>query len=50
MDSPFTQMPHPAYSPDLAPCYFGIFGTVKESFDGQEFETEDDLLSAIEEF
>lgn len=50
LDSLFTRMPHPPYSPDLAPCDFGVFGTVKESFEGQEFETEDELLSAIVRF
>ena len=42
-------MPHLCYSPDLAQCDFEVFGTVKESFEGQEFETEDEILSAIED-
>ena len=50
LNTSLTLMPHPCYSPDLAPCDFGVFGTVKESFEGQEFETEDEILSAIEDF
>lgn len=46
----FTLMPHPAYSPDLAPSDFGIFGTMKQSFVGQDFETEEQLIQAIYNF
>ncbi|KAH0792573.1 histone-lysine N-methyltransferase SETMAR-like protein [Histomonas meleagridis] len=41
---------HPPYSPDLAICDFGLFGTMKNSFAGNEFETEDDLTEAIKKF
>lgn len=45
--SNFERIPHPPYGPDLAPSDFGLFGTVKESFEGREFESEVELLSAI---
>ena len=41
---------HPAYSPDLAICDFGLFGTMKESFKGNDFEDEDELLEAFKIF
>ena len=40
----FKKVPHPPYSPDLALCDFGIFGTVKTQFEGREFESEDELF------
>lgn len=46
----FTLMPHPCYSPDLAPSDFGIFGTMKNSFIGQDFESEEALIEAIYNF
>lgn len=48
--SDLTLMPHPAYSPDLSPCDFGLFGTVKDSFAGRSFSSEKDLIEAIENF
>lgn len=44
------KLDHPAYSPDLAPCDFGLFGTMKEYFEDKEFETEEELFEAIMEF
>lgn len=41
---------HPAYSPDLSICDFGIFGTLKNSLVGNEFESEDELFDAIHNF
>ena len=41
---------HPAYSPDLAICDFGLFGTMKETFKGNDFENEEELLEAINHF
>ena len=49
-DSPFSIVPHPPYSPDLSPCDFGLFGTMKNSFKGQRFETEEQLLQTIDDF
>ena len=45
-----TLLPHPPYSPDLSPCDFGLFGTVKDSFQGRSFDSEKDLLDALYEF
>ena len=50
LDSPFTQMTDPAYIQDIVPCYLRVFRTMKENFEYQEFETEYELLSAIDEF
>lgn len=49
-NSPFSLIPYPPYSPDLSPCDFGLFGTMKNSFKGRSFDTEEDLLNAIDEF
>lgn len=46
----FQKVPHPPYSPDLALCDFGIFGTVKTSFEGKEFESENQLFEELENF
>ena len=48
--SPFERLDHPPYSPDLAICDFGLFGTIKDSFADQEFEDENELLQAVEHF
>lgn len=48
--SPFTLLPHPPYSPDLSPCDFAINGALKTSLEGCSFVSEDELLSAIENF
>ncbi|PAA80943.1 hypothetical protein BOX15_Mlig017865g3 [Macrostomum lignano] len=37
---------HPPYSPDLAPCSFFLFLTVKQQIRGQQFETPDAALQA----
>ena len=39
--------PHPAYSPDLVPSDFSIFGDVKRQLNGCSFESGDDLFTAI---
>ena len=41
---------HPSYSTDLAICDFGLFGTMKESFKGNDFEDEEELIEAIKSF
>lgn len=40
-------LPHPAYSPDLAPCDFFLFPTLKKSLRGRRFSTADE---AVDEF
>jgi hypothetical protein len=49
-------IPHPPYSPDLAPCDFALFPKLKMKLKGQHFETVSDIewelqavLDSIEE-
>jgi hypothetical protein len=39
--------PHPIYSPDLSPCNFWLFRFLKESMEGMELSTEDQIAEAI---
>ena len=48
--SKINKMDHPPYSPDLVPTDFGLFDTMKNSFTGCEFETEDELIKTIYNF
>lgn len=50
LNLPFVQLEHPPYSPDLAICDFGLFGSIKTSFGDQEFEDEMELFYGIEQF
>jgi histone-lysine N-methyltransferase SETMAR len=43
----FHRMPHPAYSPDLAPCDFYLFGTVKRQLKGYVAKTDDEIAYAF---
>jgi len=43
----WTVLPHPAYSPDLAPSDFHIFGPLKDYLRGQRFEDDDAVKSAV---
>ena len=36
-------LPHAPYSPDLAPCDFFLFPTIKQSIKGQHFNTDDEV-------
>jgi hypothetical protein len=38
---------HPAYSPDLAPSDFDLFGYVKQLLSGCQFANQDSLLQAV---
>ena len=40
-------LPHPPYSPDLAPSDYHVFGSVKEQLRGQRFETLEDIRKAV---
>ena len=40
---------HPAYSPDLAPSNFHLFGPLKDPFHGRRFGRESKLKSAMNE-
>jgi hypothetical protein len=37
-----TVVPHPPYSPDLAPSDFHLFGALKDAICHTKFETDDD--------
>ncbi|XP_061705471.1 histone-lysine N-methyltransferase SETMAR-like [Cydia pomonella] len=41
-----TILPHPPYSPDLAPCDFYLFPKIKEKLKGRRFENKEDALAA----
>lgn len=43
----WTVLPHPAYSPDLAPSDFHMFGPLKEYLRGQRFGNDDAVKSAV---
>ena len=40
-------LPHPAYSPDLAPSDFHLFGPLKDPLCGRRFDSESELKSAV---
>lgn len=40
---------HPPYSPDLAPCDFGLFPHIKSQLRGRLFADEDELIAAWDE-
>lgn len=46
----FKILPHPAYSPDLAPSDFYLFPQLKAQLRGRKFETDDDVIGAVEAF
>jgi histone-lysine N-methyltransferase SETMAR len=46
----FQLLPHPPYSPDLAPSDFYLFPKLKSELAGRRFETDDDVISAVETF
>jgi histone-lysine N-methyltransferase SETMAR len=43
------QLPHPPYSPDLAPCDFFLFPKMKKNLKGRRFDMQGDLVKAMEE-
>ena len=49
VENKFNIMPHPPYSPDLAPSDFFLFGYLKEKCKGCRFETVDELIEFITE-
>jgi hypothetical protein len=40
-------VPHPAYSPDLAPSDFFLFGTVKTQLQNDKIQSRKDLILTI---
>lgn len=43
----FECLPHPPYSPDLAPSDYHIFGPLKEALGGKKFSTDDEVKTAV---
>jgi hypothetical protein len=39
--------PHPAYSPDISPCDFWLFGFLKEKLKEPERSTSDEIIETI---
>lgn len=46
----FRILPHPPYSPDLAPSDFFLFPRLKMDLRGRKFSTDDDVILAVEDF
>ena len=44
--SGFHQLPHPAYSPDLAPCDYFLFPKIMKELKGKVFHNRDELMKA----
>lgn len=43
----FQVLPHPAYSPDLAPCDFFLFPKIKKNLKGKRFQSREEVLNAV---
>jgi len=43
----FLVLPHPPYSPDLAPSDFHLFSKLKEHLKGQRFSCDEEVKSAV---
>lgn len=46
-DLHFECLPHPPYSPDLAPSDFHMFGPLKEAMGGKRFRSEEEVRHAV---
>ena len=46
----FECIPHPPYSPDLAPSDFHVFGPLKDALGGTQFRDDDEVRSAVHEW
>ena len=46
----FEEMPHPPYSPDLAPCDFHLFPNLKRFLRESQYANDDELKSATEKW
>jgi histone-lysine N-methyltransferase SETMAR len=43
----WTVLPHPPYSPDLAPSDFHLFGSLKDALRGTHFEDDNSVIEAV---
>jgi len=46
----WTVVPHPPYSPDLAPSDFHLFGPMKDGLRGQHFPSNDAVVRAVKQW
>ena len=46
----WTVIPHPPYSPDLAPCDFHLFGPMKDGLCAQHFPSYDTVVRAVKQW
>jgi len=46
----WTVLPHPPYSPDLAPSDFHLFGPMKDRLNGQHFPSNDAIVQAVKQW
>ena len=46
----FEVLPHPAYSPDLAPSGFFLFPNLQKSIKGRRFHANKDAIEAVEDW
>jgi histone-lysine N-methyltransferase SETMAR len=42
-------LPHPPYSPDLAPSDYHLFGSLKKHLDGKIFCNDDEVIQDVQE-
>jgi len=49
-DMHFECLPHPPYSPDLAPSDFRMFGPLKEAMGGKKFHSDEEVRNAVHEW
>jgi len=49
-DLSFECLPHPPYSPDLAPSDFHVFGPLKEAMGGKSFRSNKEVQQAVHEW
>jgi histone-lysine N-methyltransferase SETMAR len=43
----WTVLPHPPYSPDLAPSDYHIFSPLKDAIGGKTFEDDEEVISDV---
>jgi len=48
-DLPLECLPHPPYSPDLAPSDFHVFGPLKEAMGSKSFRSDEEVQQAVHE-
>ena len=49
-DLRFELLPHPPYSPDLAPSDFYLFADLKKMHHGKRFSSDDEVIAATEAY